>query len=80
MASVNLRQLRDTKHVKALLESGQVVELRDRNRRLGRIVPDDPIPTATAWPDAAARRRKIFGDTMLPGTNVIVEEREESRF
>jgi hypothetical protein len=80
MPSINLRQLRDTKQVKALLESGQVVELRDRNRRLGRIVPDEQLPTASAWPDAAERRRRIFGDTMLPGISVILEEREESRF
>jgi len=30
------------------------------------------------WPDAAARRRKIFGDKVLP--NLVLLAREEERF
>jgi hypothetical protein len=30
------------------------------------------------WPDAAARRRKIFGDKMLP--NLVLLSREQERY
>ncbi len=42
MPSVNLRQLRDTRQLKAWLQTGQTVELRERNKVLGRIVPESP--------------------------------------
>jgi hypothetical protein len=80
MPSVNLRQLRDTKQIKTWLLAGEIIELRERSVVLGRIVPDQPTIRPSDWPDAAARRRRIFGDSTLPGANVILEEREDSRF
>jgi len=39
MPSVNMRQLRDTRRLKAWLRSGKTVELRERDRPIARIVP-----------------------------------------
>jgi antitoxin (DNA-binding transcriptional repressor) of toxin-antitoxin stability system len=79
MPSINLRQLRDTRQLKAWLEAGQTVELRERNRVLGRIVPERKAQPAE-WPDFAARRKRIFGDRILPGADLLIEEREKSRY
>ena len=40
MPSVNMRQLRDTKKLKAWLRSGKTVELRERDTLIARIVPE----------------------------------------
>jgi len=77
---MNLRQLRDTKQLQIWLEAGEVVELRNRNKVLGRIMPDQPITQPVEWPDAGARRRRIFGDRILPGADIVIEEREASRY
>ncbi len=66
MPSVNIRQLRDTKKLKAWLRSGKTVELRERDRLIARIVPENETPPkAVEWPDFAARQREIFGDRVL---------------
>ena len=89
MHSINIRQLRDTKQLKAWLAAGETVELRERNRVLGRISPQKPPePTAEQlekrknmeWPDFEARRRALFGDRILPGADLLIEERENSRY
>jgi len=80
MPSINIRQLRDTPRLKAWLRAGKTVELRERNRLIGRIVPEVPAPAARKWPDFAARRREIFGDRVLPGADLRIEERERSRY
>jgi hypothetical protein len=76
MPSVNLRQLRDTRQLKAWLKAGEVVELRERNTVLGRIVPESPRPEAIEWPDFEARARAIFGDRMIPIVQDMIEDRE----
>ncbi len=76
MPSVNLRQLRDTRRLKRWLRAGSTVELRERDRVIARIVPaGEPAPPAAEWPDFAARRRKIFGDRILPGADLLIKER-----
>jgi len=80
MPSVNLRQLRDTRQLLTWLEAGQVVELRKRNRVVARIVPETPQPRPVEWPDFEARAKKIFGDRILPGADLLIEEREKSRY
>lgn len=74
--SVNIRQLRDTKKLKAWLRAGKTVELRERDRLIARIVPEKEEKTKPAqWPDFAARAKKIFGDRILPGADLVIEER-----
>jgi antitoxin (DNA-binding transcriptional repressor) of toxin-antitoxin stability system len=41
MHSMNLRQLRDTRQLKAWLKAGEAVELRERDQVLTRIVPEE---------------------------------------
>jgi antitoxin (DNA-binding transcriptional repressor) of toxin-antitoxin stability system len=81
--SINLRQLRDTKQLKAWLAAGETVELRERDQVLARIVPKEPEKVdkqPVEWPDFAARARKIFGDRLLPGADLLLEERENSPY
>jgi hypothetical protein len=80
MPSVNLRQLRDTRQLKAWLQAGKTVELRERNKVLGKIVPEKPAAKPAEWPDFEARARAIFGDRILPGADLLIEEREKSRY
>ena len=51
------------------------MELRDRNEVIARIVPAEQQETTVAVPDFAARRKKIFGDRVLPGADIVAEER-----
>lgn len=75
MPSVNIRQLRDTRQLKAWLRAGQTVELRERARLIARIVPE-PLPVGLRkYPDWVVMRRKIIGDRVLPGSSVVIEER-----
>jgi antitoxin (DNA-binding transcriptional repressor) of toxin-antitoxin stability system len=78
MPSVNIRQLRDTRRLKAWLKAGKTVELRDRNRLIARIVPANGDMLPVEWPDFAARARKILGDRILP--NAVIELRRQARY
>jgi antitoxin (DNA-binding transcriptional repressor) of toxin-antitoxin stability system len=80
MPSVNIRELRDTRQLLTWLEAGEVVELRKRNRVVARIVPESPRIEPVKWPDFEARARAIFGDRILPGADLLIEEREQSRY
>jgi antitoxin (DNA-binding transcriptional repressor) of toxin-antitoxin stability system len=73
--SVNIRELRDTRRLKAWLRAGQTVELRERDRVIARIVPEGSSPQTNDWPDFKALRKEILGDRILPGTDIVVEER-----
>lgn len=75
MSSLNLRQLRDTRLLKSWLRAGKTVELRERNQVIARIVPEASGVRPVAMPDFAARRRKIFGDRVLPGSDLVISER-----
>jgi len=73
--SVNIRQLRDTKRLKAWLRAGKTVELRERDEVIARIVPQASPRRPADWPDFAAMRKEIFGDRILPGADLVTEER-----
>jgi antitoxin (DNA-binding transcriptional repressor) of toxin-antitoxin stability system len=75
MPSVNMRELRDTRRLKSWLRAGRTVELRDRDRLIARIVPAREDQTAAKWPDFAARAKEIFGDRILPASDIVIEER-----
>jgi antitoxin (DNA-binding transcriptional repressor) of toxin-antitoxin stability system len=70
-----MRQLRDTQRLKALLRAGMTVELRERDRVIARIVPEGPPCKPSHWPDFASRRNKMFGDRLLPGSEIVIQER-----
>ena len=75
MPSVNIRQLRDTKRLKMWLRAGKTVDLRERENVIARIVPVRSAPRKREYPDFAARRREIFGGRILPGADLVIEER-----
>jgi hypothetical protein len=70
---VNIRQLGDTRRLKAWLRAGKTVELRERV--IARIVPAGLPCDPVEWPDFAARRKRLFGDRIMPGADLVVEER-----
>ncbi len=81
MQSINLRQLRDTRQIKAWLKAGVHIEVRERNRVIGDLVPrTPPAPSPAEWPDFAARLKRNFGNRILPGADLLIEERERSRY
>ena len=79
MPSVNLRQLRDARQLKAWLKAGETVELRERDTVLAKIVPEETPQPSVEWPDFEARRKRIFGDLVFE-ENGVLEARKESRY
>jgi len=75
MPSVNMRQLRDTRRLKAWLRAGTTVELRERDKVIARIVPERTDDRPAKWPDFAARRKKIFGDRVLTAVDDLIRDR-----
>ncbi len=75
MPSVNIRQLRDTRRLKDWLRDGKTVELRERDRVIARIVPAVSTGRPRECPDFSVLRREILGDRVLPGADLLVEER-----
>lgn len=77
MPSVNLRQLRDTRQLKAWLRAGETVELRERDRVLAKIVPERPDTKPKEWPDFAARLKEMWGDRVFDNQAILDEIRED---
>ena len=78
MPSINLRQLRDTRQLKRWLEAGETVELRERDRIIGRITPPEPpAPQPKEWPDFAARLKEMWGDRVFNNQEILDEIRED---
>ena len=75
MPSINMRELRDTRRLKAWLRAGKTVELRERQDVVARIVPAQPPARPEHWPDFAHRRQKIFGKRVVSGADLVIEER-----
>jgi hypothetical protein len=75
MPSVDIRQFRNTRRLKAWLAAGKTVELREGNQILGRILPEPASPKRSKWPDFAKRAKKIFGDRVMPAVDIVIEER-----
>jgi hypothetical protein len=73
--SINIRQLRDTRRLKAWLRAGKTVVLRERSQIIARIVPEETPLRPADWPDFAALRREILGDRTVPGADIVIEER-----
>jgi antitoxin (DNA-binding transcriptional repressor) of toxin-antitoxin stability system len=75
MPSVNIRQLRDTRRLKSWLRAGKTVELRERDRVIARIVPENAPAVQGDWPDFEALAKEIIGDRVLSGADLLIEER-----
>jgi antitoxin (DNA-binding transcriptional repressor) of toxin-antitoxin stability system len=72
---MNIRQLRDTRRLKSWLRAGKTVELRERDRVIARIVPESGEKARAEWPDFEALAKEIIGDRVLPGADLLIEER-----
>jgi antitoxin (DNA-binding transcriptional repressor) of toxin-antitoxin stability system len=77
MESMTMRELRDTRKLEAKLQAGKIIELRKRNRAFARITPlsEPELAKKIEWPDFEARARKILGDRILPGADLLIEGR-----
>jgi antitoxin (DNA-binding transcriptional repressor) of toxin-antitoxin stability system len=75
MPSINIRELRNSKRLKAWLRAGKTVALRERDQVIARIVPEGSPPQTGDWPEFAAMRNEILGDRVLPGADVAIEQR-----
>jgi hypothetical protein len=75
MPTMSMRELRDTRKLKELLRAGKSVELQDRKRVIGRIVPAEIPPEEVKWPDFEARHRELFGDQVLHAVDDFLRER-----
>jgi len=74
--SMNIHELRDTRRLKAWLQAGKTVELREGDRVLGRIVSESSSTARPGeWPDFAARAKKILGNRLVPGAELVIKER-----
>ena len=60
--------------------AGKTVELRERDKVIGHIVPAAALVKKRVIPDFAAMRKEIIGDRILPGADLLIEEREKSRY
>ena len=75
MPSVNMRQLRDTRRLKAWLRAGKTVELHERDKLIAKIVPEKPPARTVEWPDFEARAKEIFGDRVLTIVDDLIKDR-----
>ena len=80
MKTVTIRQIHNEfSSVLALVAQGEEVTVLNRTRPVARICPPLPQPPAECeLPDFAARAQALFGNKTI--SNVVLEEREESRW
>ena len=82
MKTATIRQVRhDFSTVLAWVAAGEEVTVLNRTRPVARICPLPPAPPPAPFkmPDFTARAKAIFGDSKLM-PNIVLEEREESRW
>jgi len=75
MLTMTMRELRDTRKLKAWLRQGKTVELLDRKDIVGRIVPPQAPATPVELPDFEARHRRLFGDRVFNAVEDFLETR-----
>jgi len=82
MKTATIRQVRhDFGTVLEWVAQGEEVTVLNRTRPVARICPPRPqTPTEFKMPDFAARAKAIFGNKRTHFTNIVLEEREQSRW
>ena len=79
MQTATMRDLRyDFGKIEAWLNMGEEVVVTKHSRPVARIVKETEKPKKIKMPDFEGRLKKIFGDSVIP--NIVLEEREESRW
>lgn len=77
MATITLRQLRDTRQFKALLQAGEVIDVCERYKFLGSFQPRSSRTAATSYPDFVARMKETFGDRQFDVVGDLIADRED---
>ena len=82
MKTATIRQVRhDFGTVLAWVAEGEEVTVLNRTRPVARICPPRAqTPVKFKMPDFTARAKAIFGDKQTHFTNIVLEEREQSRW
>ena len=82
MKTATIRQVRhDLGTVLAWVAEGEEVTVLNRTRPVARICPPRAqTPAKFKMPDFAARAKAIFGDKRTHLVNIVLQEREESRW
>jgi len=82
MKTATIRQVRhDFGAVLAWVAEGEEVTILNRTRPVARICPPRAqTPAKFKMPDFAARAKAIFGDRQTHITDIVLEEREQSRW
>jgi len=62
------------------VKAGKTVELRERDRVIGRIIPENGDKPTVEWPDFAARAKEILGGRVLPGSDLLIAQRRRARY
>ena len=82
MKTATIRQVHnDFGTVLAWVAEGEEVTVLNRTRPVARICPPRAqTPAKFKLPDFAARAKAIFGDKRTHFTNIVLDEREQSRW
>jgi len=82
MKTATIRQVRhDLGTVLEWVSQGEEVTILNRTRPVARICPPRAqMPAKFKMPDFASRAKAIFGDRQTHITNIVLEEREQSRW
>ena len=82
MKAATIRQVRhDFGTVLAWVAEGEEVTVLNRTRPVARICPPRAqAPAKFKMPDFTARAKAIFGNKRTHFTNIVLQEREESRW
>lgn len=83
MKTATIRKVRhDFSTVLSWVAAGEEVTVLNRTRPVARICPPrvPATPAGFKMPDFAARAKAIFGDKRTRLTNIVLEEREQSRW
>jgi antitoxin (DNA-binding transcriptional repressor) of toxin-antitoxin stability system len=83
MKTATIRQVRhDLRTVLGWVAKGEEVTILNRTRPVARICPPRAAqaPAKFKMPDFAARAKAIFGNKRTHFTNIVLQEREESRW
>ena len=79
MMTATVRDLRYRfAEIETRLRGGEEIEIRKRKQVIARLVPVRPKPGA--YPDFAARQRKIFGDKIISRTGAELVGSDRDRY
>jgi hypothetical protein len=61
--------------LKEWLRAGLTVDLLERDRVIGHIIPESQPEPQSQPPEFLARQKRLFGKKKFPGANIVIQER-----